>query len=151
MPTVDEVEVFKALQRYRGTAKTTVGDSNVEITFTPEDNHRYDSPDFIFWIGITFTLFGEEVKVKIPVPLEAEKGGIFGGALLDLEKFITREKHVIELPMPVVAESGFQSREQRGHLPVNFSIVQLPVAHIEAADSKGKREALKPDGPYSEQ
>jgi len=127
MPRVNETEVYDALLRYTGEARVNVGNTQVNIRLRPSDIHAVDSPDCLLWVCITFTLFGQEVELKVPIPIEAEKGGIAGGALEDLEKFVAREKYPIEIPMVVVAESGYQARKQEEKFRVRFSINQVPV------------------------
>jgi hypothetical protein len=67
------------------------------------------------------------MKLRAPLPFEAEKGGIYGGALEDLRKSVERERCPIELPMLVVAESGYESTHGKHHVPVKFSITQVPI------------------------
>ncbi len=80
---------------------------------------------------VRFELFGQPVKVVVPIPVEAEKGGIHGGALEDLRKLIERRKHMAEIPMIVVAESGYASKEQVKDLPTRFQISQVPIRRLE--------------------
>jgi hypothetical protein len=71
------------------------------------------------------------LKVKIPIPIEAEKGGIYGGALEDLSEFVKRKKYFIELPMLVIAEKGYETIEKEEIFPVRFIINQIPVRLLE--------------------
>lgn len=66
------------------------------------------------------------MNISIPIPIEAEKVGSFA-AMEDLKKFVSREKFAIEMPMLVVAESGFGSREEKAAFPVRFLVNQIPV------------------------
>jgi hypothetical protein len=127
MPEVKEDQIFNRLLPYRGSARVSIGKAVVSIDLNPIDNHAGDSPDFILVVDTTIRVFGEELRLRIPLPIEAEKGGIDGGAMEDLRKFIEREKHIIEIPMLVVAEAGYGSRELKEKVPVKFSIRQIPV------------------------
>src|SRR5213075_1012553 len=102
MPDVSESKVFAELLKYR--LEGSVSNENVQVTvrLRPVDNHAGDSPDFLLWAEMEFEVFGQRVKVSVPIPVEAEKGGISGGALADLRKFVERRKHVPEIPMIVV-------------------------------------------------
>ena len=53
----------------------------ITLRLRPVDNHAGDSPDFLLWVEVEFQLFGNDIRVAVPVPVEAEKGGITGGAL----------------------------------------------------------------------
>ncbi len=127
MPEVNEKKVYDALLRCKGDKEVHIGDAAIGLSLNPSDIHNTDSPDSILWLNITLSLFGQSLKLKIPIPVEAEKGGIYGGALEDLKKFIERGRHFIELPMLVVAEAGYEVIEQKGNLPVRFTISQIPV------------------------
>ncbi|MEX2287748.1 MAG: hypothetical protein WD648_11705 [Planctomycetaceae bacterium] len=132
MPDVDERKVFNALLRYRTRQKVLTEATNIEIEFRPVDNSVGDSPDFLLWLEVRFELFGQPVKVVVPIPVEAEKGGIHGGALEDLRKLIERRKHLAEIPMMVVSESGYDSMEQIKDLATRFQISQVPVRRLES-------------------
>ena len=131
MPEVDEGKVFTALSRYRGQVSVQGPMGLIELEFRPVDNRVGDSPDFLLWVEIRFDLFGQPVKLAVPVPVEAEKGGIYGGALEDLRKFVERKKHTPEIPMLVVAESGYASKEQTEPLTTQFAISQIPIRQLD--------------------
>lgn len=97
------------------------------LSLEPEDIHGVDSPDFILWVKVTLRLFEQDIKLRIPILVEAEKGGIYGGALDDLKKFTNRMRHPIELPMLVVAEAGYCTREEKTVCSVNIVMTQIPV------------------------
>src|SRR4051812_2162816 len=101
MPPVDESKVFNALLAFRGQGIVALGDQELVVEVEPIDNHSGDSPDFFLWIKLSFAIFGQQVQVRLPIPVEAEKGGIDGGALDDLKKFLERRRHVLQLPMLV--------------------------------------------------
>jgi hypothetical protein len=131
MPEVNERKVYNALLKYKGSGKIQIENVDIILSLDPIDIHSVDSPDCLLWVNISLKLFGQDVKIKVPVPVEAEKGGISGGALDDLKKFVEREKYPIELPMLVIAEAGYDTREQKETLPVKFTISQIPVRLLE--------------------
>ncbi len=130
MPEVDEQKVFGDLLKYRLDGRVTSEHASVQLRLRPVDNHVGDSPDFLLWVELEFELFSQSVKLAVPIPVEAEKGGITGGALDDLRKFVDRGKHVIELPMIVVSESGYDTRTQVEQCATRFTICQVPVRRI---------------------
>jgi hypothetical protein len=131
MPDVDESRVFAALSRYKAQLSVEGPVGLIEVEFRPVDNRVGDSPDYFLWVEIRFTLFGQPVKVAVPVPVEAEKGGIYGGALDDLRKLLGRQKHFAEIPMLVVAESGYAAEERTGELKTQFAISQVPIRQLD--------------------
>lgn len=126
MPEVRERDVCDALLRYKGSGKINIGEAEIGVSLIPVDNHNADSPDCLLMIELSLKLFGQDLKLKIPIPVEAEKVGL-NGAIEDLEKLIERERFPIEMPMLVVAESGFDSSERKGVFPTRFVINQIPV------------------------
>lgn len=131
MPEVNEKKVYTALLKYKGSGKIQIEKAEIILSLDPIDIHSGDSPDFILGINISLKLFGQDLKIKVPIPVEAEKGGLYGGALDDLKKFVERENYPIELPMLVIAEAGYDTREQKETFPVKFTICQIPVRLLE--------------------
>jgi hypothetical protein len=131
LPEVTEKKVHAALLRYRGKGQTNIQGTRIDISLDPEDIHTFDSPDILLWVSISLRLFGQDLRLRIPIPIEAEKGGIYGGALEDLTKFIERKKYALEVPMLVVAEAGYDSKGESGTLPVKFTLRQIPVRLLE--------------------
>jgi hypothetical protein len=127
VPEVKEERVYDALLRYKGKGKTQIADTEIGLSLNPIDIHGADSPDCVLWIDISLRIFGQDLKLRVPIPVEAEKGGIFGGALEDLRKFVEREKYPIELPMLVIAEAGYNAKQERVSFPVRVAISQIPV------------------------
>jgi len=121
---VDEQKVFTELLKYRLDGRVTSEHASVQLRLRPLDNHAGDSPDFLLWVELEFEIFSRPVKLAVPIPIEAEKGGIDGGALDDLRKFVDRRKHVIELPMIVVSEAGYASKTQLEQCATRFTISQ---------------------------
>lgn len=127
MVEVNEKEVFQALLKYKGEGKVNIGETEITIDLNPVDIHKIDSPDCILWVNISLKLLGQVLRLRIPIPVEAEKGGIYGGASEDLDKFIERKNYPIEMPMLVIAEKGYDTKEKNGNFPVRFVISQMPV------------------------
>lgn len=130
MPKVDEQKVYAELLKYRLDGCVNSEHVSAKLRLRPVDNHAGDSPDFLLWVELEFELFSQPVKLAVPILVEAEKGGIAGGALDDLRKFVDRGKHVIELPMVVVSEAGYASKTQVEHCKTRFTISQVPVRRI---------------------
>ena len=130
MPDVEEQKVFSALLKYQLQESISIEDVTVNLRFRPVDNHAGDSPDFLLWVEVDFELFGQRVKVAVPIPIEAEKGGISGGAMEDLRKLVDRRKHLIQVPMIVVSEAGYASKDQVEMFPTKFTIMQIPIRRI---------------------
>jgi hypothetical protein len=130
MPKVDEQKVFGELLKYRLNGRITSEHASVQLRLRPVDNHAGDSPDFLLWVELEFELFSQPVRLAVPIPVEAEKGGIAGGALDDLRKFVDRGKHVIQLPMVVVSEAGYDSKQQSERCATEVTIYQVPVRRL---------------------
>ena len=129
MPVVSEEEVYKALLRYSGEGTAQIGDTEVRLRLRPVDVHNLGRPDAILWVEISFKVFGQTMSLRVPLPVEAEKNGI-DEAMEDLDAFAEREKFPLAMPMLVVAEAGYQTREERRHLPVDFTIRQIPIRRL---------------------
>jgi len=130
MPKVDEQKVYSELLKYRLDGRVTSEHASIQLRLRPVDNHAGDSPDFLLWVELEFDLFSQPVKLAIPIPVEAEKGGIAGGALDDLRKFVDRRKHVIQIPMIVVSEAGYDTKQQTEQCETRFTIHQVPVRRL---------------------
>jgi len=135
MPEVNEASVFAALLKYRLEETISKDQLHVTVRLRPVDNHARDCPDFLLWAEIEFDLFGQQMKVSVPIPIEAEKGGIHGGALDDLRKFVDRRNHLVEIPMLVVSESGYASKQQVEQIAAKFVISQVPIRRLSTTDS----------------
>lgn len=129
MPEVNEKEVYDALLKYKGSGKMHIENAEIDLSLDPVDIHNVDSPDCLLWIHVSLKLFGQYLKLRIPIPVEAEKGGIYR-ALEDLKKFVERGRYPMELPMLVVAEEGYETNEQNVSFPVRFMISQFPIRHL---------------------
>ncbi len=130
MPRVDEKKVFTELLKYELEGRFVLGHVPVQLRLRPVDNHAGDSPDFLLWVELEFDLFSQPVKLAVPIPVEAEKGGIAGGALDDFRKFVDRQKHLIELPMVVVSESGYDTLTRQEQLATRVTITQFPIRRL---------------------
>lgn len=127
MVRVEEKDVYNALLEYAGEGGPfKIGKAQVQVSLKPQDTHIGDSPDFILWLEVSVKIFAQNLKVRVPLPIEAEARGI-NYALEDLRKFVEREKFPIELPMLVVASKGYANMDRTAKLPVHFKIKQIPV------------------------
>ena len=136
MPEVNENKIFNALLNYKGAKTLKINEAEIDISLNPVDIHNVDSPDFLIWIDMSVKVFGQDLRVRFPIPVEAEKGGIRGGALEDLRKFIERGNYPIEIPMLVISESGFETKKLRETFIVDFTLSQIPVRLIDGKISK---------------
>ena len=84
----------------------TIGNTEVCVLLNPEDSRAAGRSDCILWVEFSLTLFDQDVKLKAPLPVEAEKNGI-NDAMEDLDAFVRPAKHPLEIPMIVVAEAGY--------------------------------------------
>lgn len=131
MVGVREEDVYNALLKCAGRGELfKVGKAEIQASLQPQDIHIGDSPDFILWFEVSLRIFAQKLRVKIPIPIEAEGKGI-DEALEDLEKFIERGNYPIELPMLVVAARGYNALERPGKLPVRFMVKQIPMRLLE--------------------
>ena len=127
MTNVTEREVFTALCSYAGQSdRVQIGKAEVTVQLEAQDNHVGDSPDSLLWVTVHVRVFEQDVRIRVPILVEAEKGGT-QDAMEDLEKFAARGRHQLDLPMLVVASSGYSTKERTRAVPVKFSIRQLPV------------------------
>ncbi len=129
MPEVREEDVYNALLRFKGKEKVEIGNAEITIELTPVDIHNIDSPDSILWINISLKLFGQNLRLRVPIPVEAEKHGI-DDAVEDLDKFVERRRYPVEIPMLVIAEAGYKKREEDRTFPVKFTITQIPIRRL---------------------
>ena len=130
MPEVREEEVYNALLKFKGDEKAKIGKAEIILSLTPVDIHNVDRPDSILWIDISLKLFGQNLKLKVPIPVEAEKHGI-DDAKEDLEAFIKRGNYILEIPMLVIAEAGYEKREEPlKTVSVKFTMTQIPVRRL---------------------
>jgi len=85
-----------------------------------------DSPDCILWFNAAVKIFAQELRIRIPIPIEAEKAGL-EAAVEDLDKFCKRGHFPAEIPMLVVAEEGYSSLKKTSNMLTDFRIKQIPV------------------------
>src|SRR5437763_571850 len=131
MATISEEAVYAALQRCSGSARLHLGEGEATASLSVQDNRVRDSPDFVLWLEVELRVFGQKVRVRVPIPIEAEKGGIKGGALEDLKKFAQRQRHRLELPMLVVAGSRHDHAAQTICLATDVAVRQVPGRFVE--------------------
>jgi len=131
MVRVKEEEVWATLLKYAWKGKPfEAGKTEIQVSLQPQDTHIGDSPDFILWLKVSLRLFAQNLRVEIPIPVEAETKGI-DEALKDLKKFIERGNYPLRLPMLVIAAKGYSTMVQSANLPVRFMIKQIPVRLLE--------------------
>ncbi len=129
MPEVREEEIYEALLRFRGEKKVVIGKAEALLSLTPQDTHKHDRPDSILWVDILLRLFGQELKLRIPIPVEGEKNSI-DDAMEDLDEFVKRKRYPIEIPMLVITEAGYAKREEHRDFPTRFMMTQFPVRRL---------------------
>jgi len=129
MPEVKEEDVFKALLLVKGEGRIKIAKTDVHIALNPIDVHVVGRPDSILWFESSFTIFGQNLSLKVPIPIEAEKNGI-DEAIEDLDAFVERRKYLTEIPMLVVAEAGYRKREEHRNIPTRILISQVPVRRL---------------------
>ena len=131
MAEVREKEVYDALLQYQGYGSAMMNNNEIKISLTPEDVHHIGRPDCILWVEITFRIFDQHLRIKVPMPIEAEKNGI-SDAMEDLEGFVNKKKYITEIPMIVVAESGFEKLDEPNtrSIPAKFHIRQVPIWQV---------------------
>ena len=129
MPEVKESVIYNALLKYKGTGTIKIGDAEVILSLNPKDTHKKDRPDSILWIEITLKLFGQKFNIKLPLPVEGEKPGL-KDAIEDLDAFVEREHYIIEIPMVVVSEAGYDKKEVMKKFPTKFTIKQIPIRRL---------------------
>ena len=84
-----------------------------------------DSPDFVLKIKLKLSLLSQTFEVEIPIPIEIEKVGV-NGALIDLQKFIEREKFDLILPMFIVSEKRILTQEKEEKMKTIFKLKEIP-------------------------
>lgn len=129
MPDVLETEVHEALLRFSGEDSVRIGEAKVEICLTPLDVHTVGRPDGILWLDASLRIFEQDLRLRIPIPIEAEKNGI-PSAMEDLEGFVDRGEYAMEIPMLVVSEAGYGERDEQRMFPVKFRLTQIPLRRI---------------------
>ena len=131
MVRVKERDVYRSLLEYKGKSEPLkIGKAEVQVQLNPQDTHIGDSPDFILWLDVSVKIFAQNLRVRVPIPIEAESGGLHD-ALEDFQKFVERENFPIQLPMLVVSSKGYANMEQKAKLKTCFNIKQIPVRLLE--------------------
>jgi len=127
MAGVTERQVYDALSRWAGKSEPfKIGKAELHITLASQDTHVGDSPDCILWFDASVKIFAQDLRIRIPIPIEAEKAGL-GAAVEDLDKFCKRGHFLAEIPMLVVAEEGYSSLKKTSNMLTDFRIKQIPV------------------------
>lgn len=129
MPEVREEEIYKALLEFKGEGKVVIGKAEALLSLIPQDTHKHDRPDSILWVDIVLRLFGQEFKLRVPIPIEGQKNSI-DEAMDDLNEFVKRRRYPIEIPMLVITEAGYAKREEYRDFPTKFILTQFPVRRL---------------------
>ena len=130
MAEVTERDVYSSLLEYAGrSAPIAVGKTQVTVELEPQDTHVRESPDALLWVIVKIRVFEQNIRMRVPILVEAEKTGL-DDALDDLRKFIERKRFPIEIPMLVVSAKGSDTARQGGEIIANFEIRQLPISRI---------------------
>jgi len=129
MPEVKESVIYNVLLKYKGTGTIKIGNAEVVLSLNPKDTHKKDRPDSILWIEISLKLFGQKFNVRLPIPIEGEKPGL-RDAIEDLDAFVEREHYIIEIPMVVVSEAGYDKKEVMKKFPTKFTVKQIPIRRL---------------------
>ena len=133
MAGVTEREVYDALTKCVGKSESfKIGNAELQVTLEPQDTHVGDSPDCILWFDAAVKIFAQELRIRIPIPIEAEKAGL-EAAVEDLDKFCKRGHFPAEIPMLVVAEEGYSSLKKTSNMLTDFRIKQIPVRLLSSA------------------
>jgi len=119
---IKEDEFYNTLlkERERNKINVSLGD----IAIVPNYKLR-DSPDFVLKIRLKLSLLSQNFEMEIPIPIELEKAGI-DKALMDLRKFIKREKFALILPMFIISDKRVITQEREGKLKTKFKLRQIP-------------------------
>ena len=129
MPEVKESEIYNALLKYKGTKTFKIGNADVIFSLNPRDTHKKDRPDSILWIEMTLKIFGQKFEFRLPIPIEGEKRGL-REAIEDLNAFVERGHYLIEMPMIVVSEAGYDKKEVMKKFPTKFTVKQIPIRRL---------------------
>lgn len=117
-----EDEFYNILLREKEKGDINVALENIDII----PNYKLgDSPDFVLKIRLKLLLLSQTFEVEIPIPIEIEKAGI-NEALIDLQKFIEREKFGLILPMFIVSEKRILTQEKEEKMKTMFKLRQIP-------------------------
>lgn len=119
---IEEDEFYNTLLKERETGKINV--SLEDIAIVPNYKLR-DSPDFVLKIRLKLSLLSQNFEMEIPIPIELEKVGI-DKALIDLRKFIKREKFALILPMFIISDKRVITQEREEKLKTKFKLRQIP-------------------------
>ena len=115
-------------------------ESTVALRLHPQRSGETNkSPDFVLEMEVRVPLFdGWPLVIQVPILVEVEAGAGFEGALLDLERFVTRsvdgsgrQPPVISLPFVVATEADAHNRQELvRQLPVIFTAVEVAIPKV---------------------
>lgn len=119
---MSEDECYRLLSKHLDEKSISVQQDKIRLI----PNYRQkDSPDYVLEITLTLNLLSQRMNIVLNIPIELEKAGL-KQALLDLEKFVKREKFVNEFPMMVIANNGFAGGTESWKLLTEFIVKQIP-------------------------
>lgn len=133
----DEGDLHDAIEKLRGEWVLKTDWGPVHLAFRPMRigyGSARGTPDELLVVGLSFALFGEQLRLQAPILLEAEVKAGLDGALDDLKKFSQRscageqESH-IELPM-LVAGRRRRTRSVDAVLQARIDIREVPAGSI---------------------
>lgn len=122
---MSETEIYRHLEAHRFTSRVEAPFGEIALRLEPQDLHTWTSPDFLLWLTVEFPLAGQQVVVKHPIPIEAEKAG-WRAAMPDLVKLAGRREHLIETAFLVIGDGGYHVHAVQHDLPANVTIRQIP-------------------------
>lgn len=112
-------------------------DATVALRLHPQrEAESNKSPDFILEMEVRVPLFdGWPLVVKVPILVEVEAAAGFDGALMDLERFVSRSvdgsgRQASAIALPFVVATGAaagQRMEIVRQLPVQFQAVEIAI------------------------
>jgi len=136
MKEKDEIRLSRILSKMQGASEINYpwGKIRVNIDYINYSAGGKGCPDSLLILNIALPVMGEQVSIKVPILIEAEKAGM-SAAMEDLEKFCNRSilgtmegggSSFIEIPMLVVTErprSG--QKKESAILKASFNIREV--------------------------
>lgn len=119
---IDEDEFYTRLLKELENKRIFVNTRYIKVI--PNFKNR-DSPDFVLELSLSLNVVNQELEIKLNLPIELEKTGLHE-ALLDLNKFVTRENFINDLPMLIISGSEFQNVDRSFPLETHFVIKEIP-------------------------
>ncbi len=133
MSESDEMRLSRILRRLEGdaVAKFQWGDAKIKLRYLNYSAGGRGRPDSLLLLDVEMNVLGQNVVVKAPILIEAEKSGI-DAAITDLDEFCTRsskgaleggQPSFLEIPMLVTTPSPrVRDRVERRELRATFRV-----------------------------